>query len=376
MTVGRGKMKVGIITIIGYDNYGNRLQNYAVKRILNDLGLDADTLDIRYKSEKYLEANSLWKSYLKKILPMPIVCVIKDVRLTGGIHLMIKWHRFRKCSQKWTPVKQIVGKSFKEIKKNSKLKEYDYFVTGSDQVWNPQLYGLPEYFLEFAEPQKRIGFIASMAVEEIPDDKKLYYKNVLSQMKYISVREKNSVVLIEQLIGKKADCFLDPTLLLDRAEWEQVMRRPEKLPDAYIVSFFLGEEPSDLIEEYADTKQLPLVRLSNLKYRDYYYIDPAEFIYVIGHAEYVLTDSFHGTAFSIKFGRQFYVFNRVQKGMHDMFARIETLLARYNLLGQIRKRNESIFDTTVSRKCFAEIEEDMEKERTRFDQIMNRVFDL
>ena len=124
-------------------------------------------------------------------------------------------------------------------------KKYDYFITGSDQVWNPNFNRMSDIdFLVFATPEKRVAFSASFGISEIPEDMKDYYKERLLGIKYLSVREDTGKDIIENLTGREdVQVLVDPTMLLTSEEWDKVAKKPEQLKDnkKYILNYFLGE---------------------------------------------------------------------------------------------------------------------------------------
>lgn len=365
-------MKIGIITSIDYFNYGNRLQNYAVKTLLEENGCVADTLDICCKSDFIQDASTDLKKVIKTVIPMKVARkLMRETYVKDKRERMI---RFKNFTEYFIPLTVFYAKNYEKLKRVKQLKEYDFFIAGSDQIWNPQFAGHQKYFLTFASPEKRIALIASIGVKQIPEHLKSYYRKNLLQMKYISVREESSVDLIRELTEREVDCMLDPTLLVERKQWESIMQKPDiYLSHDYIVSFFLGEEPEQEIDTYAKSHGMQVVHLNNRNYADNYVIGPSEFLYVLSHAKLVLTDSFHAVAFSIKFHRQFYVFHRKQKGMQNMFSRMETLLRKFDLFHRVSESLKDIQDEKIDERKFDEMDEIMRRERESFDEVVKNV---
>ena len=191
--------------------------------------------------------------------------------------------------------------------------DYALFVAGSDQVWNNKLSGMdPAYMLVFAREQQRYSYACSLGFDAFPEGTKELYREWLSGMQCISLRETRSVDLMET-IGYEARADLDPTLLLDREEWERFMA-PANRPEPYIFVYTVdgdinllnaarelsartGVKILYLNNEYRKNRDIPRVRYST----------PEEFVGLFAGAEYVLTNSFHGTAFSMIFGKKFKV---------------------------------------------------------------------
>ncbi len=330
-------MDIGIVTIVDYTNYGNRLQNYAVCFLLEELGARADNLKFYFLDKDDLRGAVGVKRRLYFLLP-DFVADLPDQLFRKKTLERLREKRFQKFTQKYTRVKKLML-----VLTNGDLEKlgsrYDLFVTGSDQVWNPRFAGDAHFFLSFAPPEKRIAFSASIGTDVLPEDRKEEYRRLLQNMRFISVREESAADLVGELTGRRPEVWLDPTLLLSREAWQKLAKKPRPaLPERYILSFFLGEEPEEMLTGYAVGLGLPVVRMENKAYPQYYTLDPAEFLYLVEHAELVLTDSFHATVFSIKFHVPFFVFQRKQKGMEDMFTRIENLLGRFGLEDRRRER--------------------------------------
>ena len=223
-----------------------------------------------------------------------------------------------------------------------------YFIAGSDQVWNPLFQGRDVDFLTFAPPEKRLSFAASIGVDEIPDGQLARYGQLLREMKYLSVREQRAVEIIKELTGRDADLTLDPTLLLEPEEWDKVVKKPGlELDEHYICTYFLGETP-EAVQQFAREKGLRIYALNSQESPELFTLDPGEFLYMIKSAAYVLTDSFHAVAFSIKFHKEFYVFCRKQANTRNMFSRIETITKRFGLGNRIQSRDAIVEQPPVT----------------------------
>ncbi len=368
-------MKVGIITIQDNSNYGNRLQNYAVSEILKNYGMETVTVIVKNK-EDFLSVDNK-KKWIKRILPIRLIVVISKYKNKKKFQDLKRENKFKKFNQKYINSKTYFINQYSELLKIKKLQEYDYFFSGSDQIWNPYYAGDEIYFLTFVPRKKRIAFIASIGVSELPEEKKDKYQLYLSQMKYISVREEKAVHLIEELVNRKVDCFLDPVFLLEKESWIKIIENiPFEIPSRFLLSFFLGEEPNAKIEKYANENNLSIIYMNNKKYRKYYSLNPAQLLYLIKNAEIILTDSFHVTAFSIIFKKQFYVFKRKQEGVISMFSRMETLLSRFHLLDRIQDKVTIESKKDISKADFENIEEEIKKERKRLEKTIYRICDL
>ena len=215
-------------------------------------------------------------------------------------------------------------------------KKYDYFITGSDQVWNPNFNRMSDIdFLVFATPEKRVAFSASFGISEIPEDMKDYYKERLLGIKYLSVREDTGKDIIENLTGREdIQVLVDPTMLLTSEEWDKVAKKPEQLKDnkKYILNYFLGElsdKRKKEIQEVAEKNDCEIINILD-ENSPFYQTGPSEFLYLEKNAFLICTDSFHSCVFAILFNKPFIVFDR-EDAMEKMNSRLETLLKKFKL---------------------------------------------
>jgi hypothetical protein len=307
-------MKIGIITFLKADSYGAELQAFALPSKLRAAGYDCELIDYpHYKHPSYI--------------PCPIAAPLFDTGLANRVKTSLYpfWRRIRTLPA-WramarrkeraddfhrlhTPLSKTCFRSMEQLYKADH--GYDVYMTGSDQVWNPRLNcSLDPYFLTFAPPDKpRVSYAASFGVKILPPNARDIYADRLSKYSFLSVREKPGVDIIRDLLGRVADQVLDPTLLLDAAEWSRVARGPALSRD-YILIFELGNCPQMvmLAERAASMfKNVEIVRLpGNYRrpvehVRDLYDAGPSEFVGLFKHASYVITNSFHGTAFAVNF---------------------------------------------------------------------------
>ena len=242
----------------------------------------------------------------------------------------------------------------------------EHFVCGSDQIWNPYYATTSELaFCSFA-PEKTICLSPSFGVSEIPPYRKEEYSKYLRQIKTLSVRETAGKRIIKKLTGRDAEVLLDPTMVLPMEKWEMLCKEPEeKLPNHYILCYFLGRIDKSYfnkIKEFSKKTGLPVVMLFDITTPKYYTYDPAEVLYAIKNADYVLTDSFHGSVFSILFHKNFYVFTR-NEGKVSMNSRIETLLEKFGL--NSRLFNNRIEDISLQQWNTIDVLLDRERKRTK-----------
>ena len=306
--------KVGIITINDNNNYGNRLQNYAVQEVLKKINVEPITL----KNEP--ATNTKNKYLLRKI---------KSLFNRGSYSKIIGR---KECFEDFN---RNINFSAKKITPYSKLNEYDYFVVGSDQVWNPNFGRLRDVdLLEFTESRKKISFSASFGVSKLSEEYNSKLKKDLKDFKAISVREDAGKEIIEEVVGRKdVQVLVDPTMLLTSKEWDKIAKKPKQLKsNRYILNYFLGElseERKKEIERIAKENNCEIINILD-KNSPFYQTGPSEFLYLEKNAFLVCTDSFHSCVFAILYDRPFIVFDR-EDSYVKMNSRLDTLLKKFDL---------------------------------------------
>lgn len=356
---------VAIVTIDDYINYGNRLQNYALTKLLQNEGFKVfNGIRVFTKEDFVIRTNGTIQKIRNWLTPYRVVRgSLYSPQEKSGLKKE-REQRFLDFVHSYTTVLEPIV-CVNHFNANKVLKKYgiDYFIVGSDQVWNPYYEAMEYEFLTFTTKEKRLSFAASIGVDCIPEGAKRYFKKNLSKMKYISVREERAAQIVKELTGRDADVTLDPTLLLDKADWEHITKKPElDIEGRYICTYFLGEVPES-VNAFAKEKGLSIYALNSLDCPKLYTLDPAEFLYMIRNASYVLTDSFHAVAFSIAFHKEFYVFERKQEGVSSMFSRIETITKRFGLGNRIQSRDRIIEQEPISN--WSKIEDELVAEKKR-----------
>ena len=333
--------KIGILTINDYDNYGNRLQNYASQEVLKSLGFSVETI---VNTTKYTHNNPN-NNIINKIRNLKLM-TISDIfeKITFKMRSYLCKNKIQECKNKrikafknFTSVnisETDYSISIDNIPKNLGNK-FDYFVTGSDQVWNPTFRHFSRIdFLTFAPKNKRVAYAPSFGLSEIPGQYVDKYKIWLSQMSGLSVREEAGAEIIKTFTGRDSVILIDPTLMLSREKWLSISKQAVHKPkNPYLLTYFLGKltkENTKKIKQIALENKLQLVNLGDINDRDAYMADPSEFLDYINSASAFFTDSFHGAAFSILLGTPFTIFDRVSN-IPSMNSRMDTLLSTFSL---------------------------------------------
>lgn len=367
--------KIGIITILDYTNNGNRLQNYAVQEFLKQCNFEVHTLDnsgyceniSSYHTFSFKLKNFAKKNYYSYILFNKIKYITMTLKNKVKLKKYLAGLNFTKKHIKIDNMKTIIP--YKKIDTCN----IDYFIVGSDQVWNINFRGSWIDFLQFAPPEKRIAYAASIGLDKIPKEREEQFKKYISGMKYISVREQRAKEIIEELTDKKADVVLDPTLMLTAEQWAKISVRPNiDISKKYILLYFLGKI-SDVrmsyIKEYAQTNGCSILDIDNLKdiKNNIYIADPSEWVYLIANCQCMFTDSFHGCVFSIIHHKDFEVFHRVKEDGSDagMFSRIETLTSMFKLENRIQEENNYQNKPHITTEEFSYVDNVIKYERER-----------
>lgn len=343
--------KIGIITIYDENNYGNRLQNYAVQEVLKSMNFDVQTIkniNLENKENYFKQVEELLPARRKKFLKF----IEENMNNTDEIILHSE-----------------ISKNFHE--------KYDYFVIGSDQIWN---YNFKDRFSDvvfanFAPKEKRISFSASFGISEVPNEDYNIYDE-LKNIKAISVREKAGAEIVKKITGRNdAVVLIDPTMMISKEKWMSVMKRPEQLNNKkYILKYFLGKfsnEKQKEIELFAKANDCEIVDV--LDKNSFYATGPSEFLYLIKNAYLVITDSFHSCVFSILFNTPFLIYEREQIKTNNMYSRIDTLLNTFKL--NDRKFKGKIEKTQLE-VDYSHIENILSKEQYKVTEFLNKALKI
>ena len=365
--------KIGILTINDYNNYGNRLQNYAVQEVLKSLGFQVETL-VNTQRKATTTKNGVIEKFnrMKKMNFSEIGKTIYYRMNRRDIESSTK-ERIEKF-QKFT--KNYIYENKVLISEDINTK-YDYFVVGSDQVWNPNFrHGSPIDFLRFASRNKRIAYAPSFGVNSIPDEFVEDYRLWLAEFNGLSVREEAGAKIIKDLTGRDAKVLVDPTLMLSKEEWLGLSRQGLNKPShKYLLTYFLGDitnETKKRIKQIASLNNLEIVRMADIKDKKGYSADPSEFIDYINSAAIFLTDSFHGCVFSILLEKPFVVFDRVDK-TPSMNSRIDTLLSTFNL--KMRKSENLMLNNDIFNIDYSHVASILESERNKAFEYLKQALD-
>ena len=372
-------MNAGIITIYGLNNYGNRLQNYAVFSTLLKLGVDSDSLiPMQWTKTPFRKALELKIKYLIKTNPM---------EAQESNPQVVRSLRYEAFNEEYIPERYFDILQFNE----QIAKEYDFFVTGSDQVWNPNfrdsLGQLENRLLAFARPEQRVCFAPSIGIDELDKKYHLLFHKEWNKYSFLNIREQSGADIIKEITGRTADVVLDPTFMVDKEEW---LSLEKPLPgfdetEPYILYYFLGNEEHEVSVEtrfYLDKimieKGMKEYRLLDKNNPIVCSAGPSEFLYLLHHASLICTDSFHGTVFSILLGKPFILVDRklmIADKEIDMSNRTISLLKKLRLTHKLPGVRE-LTEENIWEADYSEAYEIISKEKVRMNNILKRIMRL
>lgn len=339
------KTSIGLVTIISH-NLGNRLQNYALQEYLLSKGYKVKTMPIT--TCKHILIKKL------KVSVKPVLCYIIPKYKSVSWQLFdkrIKWERY-----------------FSDKNLEVLSKKYDYFIAGSDQIWNPIFeFDMNRMFLIFAQKEQRIAYAASIGISELPKECEEFYAKNIKEFTSLSVREDDAAKIIKKLTGRSAKVLIDPTMLISREKWEKVTKSSRiNIKYKYVVKYFLGvrnNKYDEYIENRAKEMDAKVLDITKYNKQNNDVIGPAEFVYLIANSDGVFTDSFHGTVFSLLFEKPFVVFDRpAEKGTGNMSSRLDTLLNKFDIKRQ-RIVDDSELGNIQPEVDYKKIGEILQKER-------------
>ncbi len=364
--------KIRTITFHSAYNFGSMLQAYALQEYIKKLyngNVDYKIINLRTKIQKDVYNYRISSNLLNKLLKT----------ILYGKKLKKREQNFEKfISENLNVTREYLNEE--ELKKDN-IKA-DYFISGSDQVWNLNATDFSwSYFLDFSNNGKKISYATSMGPIEKERKEEEKIKKYLSEYDNISVREKQSQEYIYSLIGKESEVNVDPTLLLNKEDYESLIDEKRIRRGKYILYYTLKPNKNRqlLLKKIGKSLNMPIVVANmSLKYdinsgfRKLYNSGPKEFLNLIKNAELVITSSFHGTVFSILFNKNFYSLN----GKNDF--RI------HGLLKELELENREILETDnineIIKNAFntnyENVDEKLNKERNKAKKYLEKSLEI
>lgn len=373
--------KVGIVSCYFKNNYGSLLQAYATKKILDNNNIPNETInidnniDFKKGKRKYYLSQVFNFNFIKSKYGMIKLKLDKKFNKELGKNISIRTKKYNEFKRVFNLSRSC--KTYNDLTELAKEK-YSDVIVGSDQLWLPVNVVANYYTLNWVpENVNKISYATSFGVSSIPIKYNDLYKKFLKRINYLSVREESGVKLIKEKSNLDAKIVCDPTILLTREEWEEIAIDERIIKDKYIFCYFLGNniQHRKFAERLKEKTGYQIVSLNHadeyVKYSDTfadiipYDVGPKEWINLIANAEYVCTDSFHGTVFSILFNKVFFDFRRHnRKSKNSTNTRIDSLL---NIAGisdeRILSGNENIEEVLKYKIDFAKVNKNIENLR-------------
>ncbi len=352
-------MKIGILTFPNSVSYGACLQMVALQNTVRRMGHEVEIINYHnpyMKAEKHTEKG---RNPLKRALQ-------RQVRLLLHRRLYTRFHRFEQQH-----VVRYPSRPFTDKQKLVKLgQRYDAVICGSDQVWSPYITNTDiSYFLDFCDDTtKRVAYAPSFGVVQFPEGFEERIAPELQKFHALSARELPGKELVERLTGRETTIVADPTWLVDAADWA-AMEQPHPAATGDYVLYFVVNQSQELLQRckaFAKRHGLKVVvvggnPISAARNKDpmlSYAVDvgPEQWLYLVHHAQYVFTNSFHGTAFSVLFERDLYVQIPAHNG-----SRLRQVLASFGMEDREVREGEELTETDVdyerARSVFARLKE-------------------
>lgn len=363
--------KVGLTVCYDTKNYGSQLQVLATITKIEQIGYKTEIIRYKKKISPYFIVQNCPRILNPFFVKAKVKRIIKNKKIKKDSSISNEICKRNKRFSKFADEKfknlSRVYNGWNDLKKSNN--DYDEFLCGSDQLWLPNNLGSHFYTLEFVDNEKKkIAYATSFGVKSIPWYQKNRTKKYLNRFDFLSNREISGSKIVKELTGKESKVVCDPTLLLTAKEWEKIISHKKVEKEKYIFCYFLGtnkehREAANKLKEITGFNIVTIPFLDNFVESDkafgdkrLYDIDTIDFVNYIRNAEYVLTDSFHGSIFSILNNKQFITFDRFNdKSKDSRNTRIDSLFSILNIKnrrfnGDINKIFEKIDYDDVEKK--------------------------
>lgn len=354
--------KVGIVSCYFKHNYGSMLQALATQMALDKLGYENETIDISGFNGEIKKAKMLYfaKASLTSDILLSKLGMATNVlrrKLSKGAYKENTIIRNKKFDDFYEEHFRLSEKYTSKADLSNKCKEkYSAVLVGSDQLWLPGNIAGDYYTLNFVPKEvNTIAYATSFGQSTLPSDSAKKATVFLKKIRHIGVREESGQKLVKELVERCVPVVCDPTLLFTGDEWMSIQKEEAKINEPYILCYFLGNNPphrefAKRLKEKTGCKIVALTHLdeyvkSDEGYADYtpYNVDPADFLNLIRNAQYVCTDSFHCSVFSMLYKKEFFTFKRyARKTRSSTNSRLDTLFNLAGVKGRVLNGDEDI----------------------------------
>ncbi|MGO5306615.1 polysaccharide pyruvyl transferase family protein [Agathobacter sp. LCP21S3_B2] len=354
--------KVGIVSCYFQHNYGSMLQALATQMALDKLGYENETIDISGFNGEIKKAKMLYfaKASLTSDILLSKLGMATNVlrrKLSKGAYKENTIIRNKKFDDFYKERFRLSEKYTSKADLGNKCKDkYGAVLVGSDQLWLPGNIAGDYYTLNFVPKEvNTIAYATSFGQSTLPSDSAKKATVFLKKIRHIGVREESGQKLVKELAERSVPVVCDPTLLFTGDEWMSIQKEEAKINEPYILCYFLGNNPphrefAKRLKEKTGCKIVALTHLdeyvkSDEGYADYtpYDVDPADFLNLIRNAQYVCTDSFHCSLFSMLYKKEFFTFKRyARKTKSSTNSRLDTLFNLAGVKGRVLNGDEDI----------------------------------
>lgn len=335
--------KVGIVSCYFKDNYGSLLQAYATKKVLDNNNIPNETISIednvdfsKGKKKYYLTQITNIK-FIKGKIGMIKLKLDKKINKKLGQNISERNKKYTEFKSEFNLSKSC--KTYSDLNRMA-AERYSDVIVGSDQLWLPVNVVSDYYTLNWVpENINKISYATSFGFSSVPEKYYNIYRNFLKRINHLSTREQSGVNIIKDVANLDSKLVCDPTLLLTKEEWLKETTIERKYDEKYILCYFLGNniEHRKFAERLREETGCKIVSLNHAdeyvpysdKFCDYapFDVGPREWLNLVLNAEYVLTDSFHGTVFSLIFNKVFFDFRRMKSNSKiSTNSRLDSLL--------------------------------------------------
>lgn len=352
---------IGLVTCYFQHNYGSQLQALATQMAMEKLGVEHETIRIDGLKPEINRAK--YKYFLSRMFDLQTVkdkmatvrkvyakktngAYAANLALRDGLFTAFAEGRFR-LSRRYDTKKELGANG-----------AYDTFIVGSDQLWLPSNIAADYYTLNFVpDGVRKIAYATSFGVTSLPKKYAEKAKTFLGRFNSIMLRESSGQKLVKSLTGMDVPLVLDPTMLFDKNEWNTLLSEQKRQEKPYILCYFLGnnEKCRNFARCLASETGRDIVQLPHLDeyvkkdegFADValYDVNPLDFVSLIRDADWVLTDSFHCTVFSMLFGKCFFTFRRYSDdGTASTNSRLYSLLDMFGMGGRMLTGDEPVME--------------------------------
>lgn len=339
--------KIGLCVCYDTKNFGSQLQVLATIQSVESLGFDYDIIRYKKKMTTRFALQTAGRFFNASFVRGKLKGIRKKRQLQKDpaiwAQVCVRNLRFEEFAREHFSKLSPAFAGYNGLKAGAS--GYDAFLTGSDQLWLPANLGSHFYTQEFVpDAIPKIAYAPSFGVNAIPWYQRKRTSAYLNRFQHLSIRENAGQKLILELTGKEIPVVADPTMLLDAARWDALIPPAEVIEGKYIFCYFLGGNPEHRaaarqLQEQTGLKIVTIPFLDSFVPEDQAFgeerlfdLDTSDFVNLIRNAEYVLTDSFHGTVFSVLYHKAFLTFNRFSDASTDSRnSRIDSLSAHLGL---------------------------------------------